>query len=413
MPLGLHGFQVSQYYQAMLRGKGPHVLCMAFIFALLAPAWGVAVESGEHQAIAVDLHDLKQSASAFEFVGNLIKTADGHCLTVAAPVEGASVLTQQCEGSLAQLWTYQSRSGQMLHAGLCLDAGPVGEVFLQACEHGLSKQSWAFETETGHLRNRDGFCVETSGHRDDVVFAQACGWAATDRAASLMARLGPPEGSRTTTTTTTSTSRKKIFPIPTVPRTTTTRRTTTPTIKLPPTTTSSSTTLFVTTNMDLLKLRTTLPPVGACLDSVDTGIRFRGGERATCADLVNYCEHPHLGYKIKVACAKTCGRCDLSTLGALYMHCRDRDQNTTPIITIRGAPQVCTDLKEFCTGHPDSEYVLRKCPATCLFCHPEPTTTTRILYEFSTSFVEATAGGLGCDRRRRFGFCNTRRRRGL
>jgi len=419
MSPGLHGLRATHRRQAMLGGSKLAVLHVCCISAMLAPAWALSSSGGEQQAITADSRVLNQEASRFELTGGSIKTADGDCLSATAPGQGARVLVQMCEGSRAQHWTHEQRSGQMLsHEGLCLDVGGAGgEVLLSACERGLGAQSWTYDTEEGRLQNEDGLCMESGGREGGgAVLARACGHgqAPEEQAWSLVATgLGPPEGAKTTTTSTSSTTTAAQKIAHKITSTTSTKTTTT-TTRTWPTTTTSSTTTFFTTNMDLLAMTTTLPPVGACLDSVETGVRFRGGERAACSDLVNYCEHPRLGHKIKVACAKTCGRCDLSTLGALFMHhCVDREMNVTPVITIRGVPQVCSNLQEFCTGHPDSEYVLRKCPATCLFCHPEPATTTRIRYTFSTSFVDATASGMGCQRRRRFGFCNTRRRRGL
>lgn len=150
-----------------------------------------------------------------------------------------------------------------------------------------------------------------------------------------------------------------------------------------------------------------LAPVGVCKDQGDTGVRFRNGGVAACKDLVNYCEHPTLGHRVKEACVKTCGRCDLSTLSSIMIRCEDQAPHVLPVITVGGVAASCSYLDHFCHGFNGSEYVLRKCPRTCLFCNPETTVTTTTLWHFSTtsSDVDTAAIKLGCNRRRRFGFC--------
>lgn len=156
---------------------------------------------------------------------------------------------------------------------------------------------------------------------------------------------------------------------------------------------------------------TTLEPVGACLDANTTGVRFRNGVDAYCEDLLNYCDHPTLGHRVKRACAKTCGRCDLSTMSSIMTKCVDQEPDQHPVITVGGVAANCSYLEYFCRGFNGSEYVLRKCPRTCLFCNPEPEVITTTRWQFSTSFVDTVASGMGCSRRRRFGFCYSRRRR--
>lgn len=167
---------------------------------------------------------------------------------------------------------------------------------------------------------------------------------------------------------------------------------------------------------------TTPATVRTCIDVADTGIRFRNGAKASCSDLTNYCNHAKLGDKVKAACVKTCGRCtlasdDFAAQGATVA-CFDQPADALPVLTVAGKPGECSQLRSFCQGHPDSEYVVRKCPVSCGFCDRaggSPTTTTAsgaatTTYTFSTS-SEDSAKGMGCSRRRRWGFCNTRRRR--
>jgi len=81
--------------------------------------------------------------------------------------------------------------------------------------------------------------------------------------------------------------------------------------------------------------------------------------------------------------------------------CYDRGVNEAPLISIEGVPQRCMHLKAFCEGAGDkSIYVSQKCPMTCMNCvrdwKYEPTGLPR---------------ETNCFRRRRHGFCYTRRRR--
>jgi hypothetical protein len=64
----------------------------------------------------------------------------------------------------------------------------------------------------------------------------------------------------------------------------------------------------------------------------------------------------------------------------------------------------CSDMDKLCANHPDSFLIRHKCPMTCGVCgNVQKSTTVE---------VPGTNGDLGgCDRRRRWGFCSTRRRR--
>lgn len=85
--------------------------------------------------------------------------------------------------------------------------------------------------------------------------------------------------------------------------------------------------------------------------------------------------------------------------------CADRARLDAPIITVNGEALDCPSLKRFCVGHPKSEYVVVKCPLTCSTCQGLPVTTTTKPPRNSDSREH------GCSRRRRWGFCYTRRRR--
>lgn len=81
--------------------------------------------------------------------------------------------------------------------------------------------------------------------------------------------------------------------------------------------------------------------------------------------------------------------------------CFDRASNVAPIISMDGVPQECPKLKDFCEGIGDkSIYVALKCPLSCMVCEgffiPEPVGAPRETH---------------CLRRRRAGFCYSRRRR--
>lgn len=215
------------------------------------------------------------------------------------------------------------------------------------------------------------------------------------------AKLGPPENSGDHYV-------EQVRLSTTEPETTMYMRTTETTTQLPELYIHEETTMSTTHRPHAM---TSLAPVGACLDQNSTGVRFRNGVVAECKDLVNYCEHPTLGHRVKTACVKTCGRCDLSTLSSIMTRCEDAPAESHPVITVAGVAANCSYLEYFCHGFNGSEYVLRKCPRTCLFCNPEPEVITTTKWQFSTSFVDTVASGMGCSRRRRFGFCYSRRRR--
>mmetsp|Transcript_63388 Transcript_63388/g.193886 ORF Transcript_63388/g.193886 Transcript_63388/m.193886 type:complete len:194 (-) Transcript_63388:92-673(-) len=154
-----------------------------------------------------------------------------------------------------------------------------------------------------------------------------------------------------------------------------------------------------------------------CVDHVQTGIRFRGGDNASCSDLAGYCNHPTLGQRVKNACFATCGFCELSTLNSQNLWCEDGLPNVAPVISLNGEVLACKALKSYCRGHNESEYVIQKCPATCLFCNIPSTTLSTTTYPYRRMTrdefrddPELSPSSVGCARRRRFGFCASRRR---
>jgi len=143
----------------------------------------------------------------------------------------------------------------------------------------------------------------------------------------------------------------------------------------------------------------------ACVDEANTGVRFdTDGSIAKCSDLENYCTYKDgkVAAHIQESCAKTCGFCDVSDRRFMQHHadgeknCSDQAANAVPVFTVAGQTYDCPDLKAFCHGHPDSEFVMQKCGHSCGVC---PTVYTEGLNYKRT-----------CDRRRRWGFCATRRR---
>mmetsp|Transcript_63121 Transcript_63121/g.133250 ORF Transcript_63121/g.133250 Transcript_63121/m.133250 type:complete len:254 (-) Transcript_63121:91-852(-) len=211
--------------------------------------------------------------------------------------------------------------------------------------------------------------------------------------------LGPPEGAETTTETETTTGST--------------------TSEADDETTQNFAGLFTTSSMppsasgpwmDYLPRLATNMTNGTCIDSNNTGIKLRSGLPAECKHLANYCEHPTVGVRVKAACVRTCGGCDLSIVKSVFTRCEDQPAAEYPILTLAGEAANCSSLAYFCSGYNNSEYVVQKCPMTCTYCgHPPPPSTTR--WQFSTSFVDTVASGVGCSRRRRFGFCYSRRRR--
>jgi len=151
---------------------------------------------------------------------------------------------------------------------------------------------------------------------------------------------------------------------------------------------------------------------GPCFDSKNTGIRFREGPKADCADLINYCNHTDIGAEVTKSCKLSCGLCELHVEGPWSDDtgaCTDLQAHEEPQFTISTQLAGCSDIAIFCQSHPDSYLVRHKCPLTCGVCNNDPHTTT-IPMSRDTG-IPGDAGG--CNRRRRWGFCSSRRRRNI
>jgi len=154
-------------------------------------------------------------------------------------------------------------------------------------------------------------------------------------------------------------------------------------------------------------------PSGPCFDAVNTGIRFRDGPSATCKDLINYCTHPTIGAQVNEACKLSCGGCDLFQEGPFvdqFGSCVDLQTDDGQQFTIAGQLTACSDMAAFCENHPDSLLIKHKCPLTCGVCGDNVPTAPPHL---NASDVQIPDDAGGCDRRRRFGFCSSRRRRNV
>lgn len=152
------------------------------------------------------------------------------------------------------------------------------------------------------------------------------------------------------------------------------------------------------------------PDAPPCYDMIVTGVKFKNGPEATCADLASYCTHSTLFYHVQAACRMTCGLCE-AHVGHPEGECVDAASNEAPEFMINGGLAACTDLTDFCENHPDSYLIRHKCPITCGAC-PEVSTSTHSSFQTSKEMTfDDGADPSDCQRRRRWGFCATRRRR--
>lgn len=159
------------------------------------------------------------------------------------------------------------------------------------------------------------------------------------------------------------------------------------------------------------KKETNGPP---CYDSVVTGVRFKQGPQASCLDLARYCNHSTLFYHVQAACRKTCGLCE-AHVGHVEGQCHDLEPNEEPEFRVGGQLARCPDLLDFCGGGLGNAYLIRhKCPKTCGMCPEQMTTSTHSSFTTSAEVqYESDSEPSDCQRRRRWGFCSTRRRRNL
>jgi hypothetical protein len=152
---------------------------------------------------------------------------------------------------------------------------------------------------------------------------------------------------------------------------------------------------------------------GPCFDAASTGIRFRDGPKATCPDLINYCNQSSIASQVREACKLSCGLCDIHVEGPYldaFGNCIDLQTHEEPQFTVSGALAGCSDMAQFCANHPDSYLIRHKCPLTCGVCGNKPPDVKKDTDEATDVDMGDTGG---CDRRRRWGFCSTRRRRNV
>lgn len=147
--------------------------------------------------------------------------------------------------------------------------------------------------------------------------------------------------------------------------------------------------------------------VRRCVDREITGIVFADGEEATCQQLRNYCHHQTMGRRVNLTCAKSCGNCFMYKSGQpespspAVPTCSDQPGSAAPRFMIGGVDQECADLIDFCSGHIDSDFVAEKCQETCKVCEGGVKARVRGALDMNPE----------CSRRRRWGFCHSRRRR--
>jgi hypothetical protein len=151
---------------------------------------------------------------------------------------------------------------------------------------------------------------------------------------------------------------------------------------------------------------------GKCFDADNTGIRFKDGPKATCRDLIKYCKHPHIGPQVMESCKLSCGGCQPHVYAPFYdsnKACGDLKADEDPQFTVQGTLAKCEDLPDFCQGHTDSYLIRHKCPRTCGICGGQELKPKK--EEANEIYIPGDAGN--CERRRRFGFCSSRRRRNV
>jgi len=154
-----------------------------------------------------------------------------------------------------------------------------------------------------------------------------------------------------------------------------------------------------------------------CMDMRFTNIRFKNGNEASCADLHNYCNAVGMEKEVQYACPLTCGLCRLRNLSAELMNesnesvldCSDGKMHEKPTFLLSGSVASCKDLKAFCNTHPKRDVIRNKCRETCGMCASADGNISR---EVSPDVHPTSSNSLfGCGRRRRIGWCVTRRRR--
>jgi hypothetical protein len=181
-----------------------------------------------------------------------------------------------------------------------------------------------------------------------------------------------------------------------------------------------------------------------CVDLRFTGIRFRNWHtQAPCSELTNYCANHKLAAYVKDACPRTCGLCPLLQEGIAAshymrhqaMHCMDGKKEDAPLLTLNGEATDCKYLQHLCETHEQNATIKTKCKKTCGVCTQNFTdaasSSQAALIASSRPWMKAASASLqeeedkgsqtedssssshlwSCARRRRMGWCLSRRRR--
>lgn len=141
-----------------------------------------------------------------------------------------------------------------------------------------------------------------------------------------------------------------------------------------------------------------------CADASYTPISIRGGERETCAALSGYCaDVGPIGREVRHSCMRSCGLCGVPP-------CEDMRTMDPPILASAGRPASCSQLISLCAGtSAEAPIVRHKCQRTCGLCPPS-TSGEHTRRWGQVGQHGHSAEMTGCSRRRRWGFCVTRRR---
>lgn len=141
-----------------------------------------------------------------------------------------------------------------------------------------------------------------------------------------------------------------------------------------------------------------------CADASSTPVSIRGGQLETCAALSGYCaDVGPIGREVRHSCMRSCGLCGVPS-------CEDMRTMDPPILASAGRPASCGQLLSLCTGTTAEAPIVRhKCQRTCGLCPPS-TAGEHTRRWGQVGQHGRSAEMTGCSRRRRWGFCVTRRR---
>mmetsp|Transcript_8459 Transcript_8459/g.19492 ORF Transcript_8459/g.19492 Transcript_8459/m.19492 type:complete len:749 (-) Transcript_8459:76-2322(-) len=118
-----------------------------------------------------------------------------------------------------------------------------------------------------------------------------------------------------------------------------------------------------------------------CADQNETGIKFKGGPKASCRDLQGYCSHASMGAQVRHACPATCSEngypCGVEAIANASSvqfvdaeGCRDKGKDEQPVLKVYGLAQPCEQISRYCLEHANSSVIQKKCPFTCGACVP-------------------------------------------